>query len=505
VYSYSKALGLRALCSNCHVCVLSHCSLLIANCSLLIGSFIPTVSQFHVNVCHRSIIPPNSACDDVLDALINKVGKCQDLRADSPEKQTFCKTFDSCVIWKDDANSGSDAGGNGNGEDDNDKHIDCNSLTKCEFDGMKPSYIGDGVCHEFIDGCYNTDICGYDGGDCCPDTCKNTTDLVGCGSDQYFCRDPKSANCETCDKKDGGADSPDGPVKPLVPNCTDDETPYKLFQFDSFGDGWDRTDMMITEREDITHTPLYDGRLEDGSEGMEYICLSKSRACYQVKLFGGFWGNEVSWQIKPMKNGAPEIASGGAPMECEFPVGGALHCDNSCTGRANVDPKEDDKYHTYHQMANCIEDKCIIQLAMCEEDYLCSSCIGDSTTPSYCMASDIFNALAFCTECNCVEDIDQAEKEKFCKDKSREKHENEDATDDSGNDSSSSNRVKSCSYDEFTKGSAAVIQYSECSGIETFSALLTNFDPDNFGMLDSFESCASDYTKSRYGKSVSRS
>jgi hypothetical protein len=108
-------------------------------------------------------------------------------------------------------------------------------------------------------------------------------------------------------------------------------------------------------------------------------------------------------------------------------------------------------------------------------------------------------------------DEDNEEKEKFCQQKSREKHDNEDDGSGSGNggnhpdnpDSNTSKRVRACSFDEFATGSSAVIQYSECSEIDTLSALLTNFDPDNFGMLDAFENCASEYTKSTYGKSVS--
>ena len=436
-----------------------------------------------------SIVAPKSACDDVLDALIAKAGFCDDLRVDTPERKTFCNTFDSCVIWKDDDDS--------NLSDDDDKgEIDCDSLTSCEFDGMKPSYIGDGVCHEFIGGCYNSAICNYDGGDCCVDTCTNTTDLVGCGSDGYFCRDPKSENCVTC-KKD--SDKPVDPIKPSYANCTADSTPYRLLQFDSFGDGWDKTEMMISDKGGSRSGPLYDGRLEEGSEGLTYICLSNKPACYNVQLFGGFWGNEVSWQIKPMKTGAPDIAAGGAPMNCDFPVAGST-CANTCTGRANVDPKEDEKYHTYHKMAKCIGDKCIIQLGMCMNDLVCNSCLGD-TTPAYCLASDEFNALGFCTECNCVEDIDAEEKKQFCEKKSREKHENQDGGDDDVDPHKGG--VRACSFDDFIKGSDAVIKYSECSGVDTVSALLTNFDPDNFGMLDAFETCASEYKASRYGKSVS--
>lgn len=478
-----------------------------------------------------SIVAPNAPCNDVLDALIVKAGYCTNLginqSKDLPERNTFCRTFDACVIWKDSDDDVSDVddktnnNGNGNGNPNKKNKYstdtDCDSLTSCAWDGMKPSFLGDGICHDFIDGCYNTAICNYDNGDCCADTCKNSTNIgPPCGSDGYFCKDPKSefvkANADDDDNAWNGSEKNGNDNrnkdKPMIANCTVDETPYKMFQYDSFGDGWDRTEMTITHREDSFHVPLYDGKLKNGAEGMEYLCLSTKPACYQVKLHGGSWGNMVSWEIKPMKNGAPAMASGGAPMDCEFPVSGAL-CTNTCLGGANLDPAQDEKYHTYHKMEKCITDKCIIQLGMCEHDLVCNSCIGD-TTLAYCLANDLFNALGFCTECNCVEgdDHDHHQKKRFCQEKSKEKHENdnEDGSDENTPnhpDSNTSKRVRACGFDEFMDGSKAVIQYSECSQIDTISALMTDFDPDNFGMLDAFESCASKYTESSYGISVS--
>jgi hypothetical protein len=106
------------------------------------------------------------------------------------------------------------------------------------------------------------------------------------------------------------------------------------------------------------------------------------------------------------------------------------------------------------------------------------------------------------------DDHDHHQKKRFCQEKSKEKHENdnEDGSDENTPnhpDSNTSKRVRACGFDEFMDGSKAVIQYSECSQIDTISALMTDFDPDNFGMLDAFESCASKYTESSYGISVS--
>lgn len=475
-----------------------------------------------------SIVAPNTPCDHVLEVIMAKVGICSNLIGDVEERKTFCQTFDSCVIWKpqdkdnerqpdamhsDTADNASSYSQENLVGDNLDDEIDCDALTSCEWKGMKRGYIGDGICHEFIDGCYNSKVCNYDGGDCCPDTCHNSTLVLngvghGCGSDGYLCKDPESDFCQMCGAHDGrtdqdGVDTSNADSKTAknvnAPKCNPGETPYRLFQYDSFGDGWDKTVMTITNsREDVTHTPLYEGKLNDGFEGMEYLCLATQPSCYQVKLAGGYWGNEVSWEIKPMKNGTPAIASGGSPMECEFPVSGA-HCENTCVGRGNVDPEEDEKYHSWHKMANCIGDKCILQLGLCEKDFICNTCVGSNDTPTYCLANELFNALAFCSECNCVDDLSDKQKMLFCQQKSREKHENEHGgsignnQEKSNNSSSTNKRVQLCSYDEFQTGLKSLNGYAECSGIDTVSALLTDYDPDNFGLLDDFENCSSEY------------
>jgi hypothetical protein len=174
-------------------------------------------------------LAPNTPCIDVVDTLFEQK-TCTSLKKDEANKQLFCNTFDACVVWEDSNSSGGD-----NSSDSNDDaKLDCDKLTSCSWDGFKPSYLGDGVCHENIPGCYNSKICDYDGGDCCSDTCKDKgNDALdhGCGTDGFFCRDPKSKECITCEN--GDDDEP-----PKVPSCSDDETAYRVLQFDSYGDGW---------------------------------------------------------------------------------------------------------------------------------------------------------------------------------------------------------------------------------------------------------------------------
>jgi hypothetical protein len=209
----------------------------------------------------------------------------------------FCKTFDACVIWDDDNDD--------NDEIPDDGWVNCTALTSCEWEGMHKNWIGDGVCHDNMHGCYNTAICGYDGGDCCEDTCEITdiSSYKECGHDGYACRDPNSPQCnpmltQKCPNTPG-SNKPD----PSATKCAEDETKYRLVMFDSFGDGWDATTLTIKPegKPDIA----FKGGLVDGYQGTEYICLSKSPQCYNVKAEGGVWGVEVSWEVRPMAEGAP--------------------------------------------------------------------------------------------------------------------------------------------------------------------------------------------------------
>jgi hypothetical protein len=74
--------------------------------------------------------------------------------------------------------------------------------------------------------------------------------------------------------------------------------------YDSFGDGWDTTKLTMTPKDD-KKTTVFQGQLENGSQGTEYICLSKSSTCYHVATGGGTWGVEVSWEVKLLAEGSP--------------------------------------------------------------------------------------------------------------------------------------------------------------------------------------------------------
>eukprot|EP00591_Stephanopyxis_turris_P005180 CAMPEP_0195519674 /NCGR_PEP_ID=MMETSP0794_2-20130614/15243_1 /TAXON_ID=515487 /ORGANISM="Stephanopyxis turris, Strain CCMP 815" /LENGTH=180 /DNA_ID=CAMNT_0040648865 /DNA_START=141 /DNA_END=680 /DNA_ORIENTATION=- len=59
----------------------------------------------------------------------------------------------------------------------------------CSVEGS--SYLGDGYCDAVGD--YNTDVCGWDGGDCCSSSCVDG-DVYACGDYGYTCLDPDSSD-----------------------------------------------------------------------------------------------------------------------------------------------------------------------------------------------------------------------------------------------------------------------------------------------------------------------
>ena len=285
--------------------------------------------------------------------------------------------------------------------------VNCTSLTSCEWPGIKKTWLGDGICHDNMHGCYNTEICGYDGGDCCSDTCKDgdeTEDNVykKCGQDGFACRNPASLNCDSsltlkC------RSTTDEKKKASNVTCKETEQKYRLILYDSFGDGWDKTTLTVT----AGGRTVFDGSLLDGAQSTEYICLSKEPTCYKAVTSGGTWGVEVGWEIKTMAEGSPAIVGSGAPSDCDFPMAGA-DCQKTCEGKPTKDPTDDPEYNSFKELLTCISDKCVIQLGACKEDPVCEKCFIEDA-PEYCYGVDDFNAgkyklalISFCVPFPCM-------------------------------------------------------------------------------------------------------
>lgn len=419
-----------------------------------------------------------TSCSDVIQFLSNG-NHCTSLNGDMYAKQTFCDAFDACVIWDDDSYMQFD-------DDDeylDDDTVDCDSLIECEWVGMHTSWVGDGVCHDNMGGCYNTAVCGYDGGDCCQDTCESSKDeiYIECGHDGYACRDPASDYCNSnlsfdCSSTDAG----DGKnPSHRDTKCGEDETKYRLIMHDSFGDGWDTTTLTI-KAEDEAADVVFQGGLVDGHEGTEYVCLSKSPKCYNAKTKGGTWGIEVTWEIRPLSEGAPSIAGGGAPGDCDFSVADEV-CSKTCDDTMpKIDPTEDDDYKEFKDLFDCIEKKCVVQLGACEINESCQKCFNDDT-PDYCYGIDEFVAIIDCTMCSCTEKAGS----EFCTNKS--------APGKVIQPPDEKKTIKECTPKETQDGTSAIMDFSSCADLDSVSLLITDFDQNNFGQLDSFETCAHSY------------
>ncbi|KAL9191017.1 hypothetical protein ACHAXT_000723 [Thalassiosira profunda] len=470
-------------------------------------------------------VVPETPCQDVLGFLVAS-GHCQDVRnGGANEQETFCGAFDSCVVWdEDDAPAGSKPKKEGDAADEESDEIDCSTLTECQWEGMHERFLGDGVCHDAMPGCYNSKACNYDGGDCCEDTChypgggsanSNWDEGGECGMEGYACRDPGSANCkpalareakEFCASEENSADTDfDDDVftkEEDEPDCGSSEFPYRLVQYDSWGDGWDATVLTLTEQG--KDAPIYKGGLEYGSQGTVHVCLSKLEAkCYHVTVENGVWGNEISWELRPLAAGAPVLAAGGSPTDCTVPLGGAVDsCDNTCD-KSRPDTKvTDPNYKSYKDMESCIEQKCLIQVGNCAKDEGCSECMQESS-PDYCFANENFNTLIDCSMCSCTDS-----RPAYCDAKasgnaasstsgsSAATHEGNLIPKKAGGSSAASSTTggaATCAPEQTLKGTSSLVKFSECADVDQLMAMVTDFDNDNFGQLDVFESCAHTY------------
>jgi hypothetical protein len=111
------------------------------------------------------------------------------------------------------------------------------------------------------------------------------------------------------------------------------------------------------------------------------------------------------------------VAGGGAPGDCDFSVAGEV-CPKTCDGtKPAVDPSEDPDYKSFKDLYNCIEDKCVIQLAACRADPSCKDCFAEDS-PDYCYGVDTFLAVIDCTMCSCTEKAGA----EYCTDKSAPGH-----------------------------------------------------------------------------------
>ncbi|KAL7555782.1 hypothetical protein ACA910_003932 [Epithemia clementina (nom. ined.)] len=441
-------------------------------------------------------IPVNLECKELLGFIYDN-GHCSTLALDTEAESVFCTSFKACV--QPDRSKLHPTHGNAT-------MMDCNRLETCDWDGIHKQFLGDGICHENMAGCYNSAVCGWDNGDCCPDTCKADPSLVHCGLEGYACRDPQSFNCNSdlstsCGENENWVDDSDDLYIDddrfhEVAECDEgDGDPYRLIMYDSFGDGWEETTLKVIKKGDSKDTtdPVFDGALNYGSQGTTKICLSSTPACYTVITKGGIWGKEVSWEIKPMSSGgAPAIASGGSPVECDFAVAGTA-CETTCRGRTTVDPTTDPEYREFKALYQCVLDRCPLQVAVCNDNDTCKTCLeAEDLTPDFCFGNNNFNAVVDCALCSCTDD----NKSEYCK--------NRDGTSSGKGEKKASDNGNAdyaiCSPTQTMLGGNAIIAFSDCTDFDAVSMLLMDFDQNHFGDLDTFEACAHEYNgKPKHG------
>ena len=93
---------------------------------------------------------------------------------------------------------GGDVGDGGDGGDGGNDFVEAD----CEAAGGNLNYVGDGWCDS---GTNNTEVCGFDGGDCCESTCDPDA-AYACGSAGYECADPNVSENGSGDGGDTGGD-----------------------------------------------------------------------------------------------------------------------------------------------------------------------------------------------------------------------------------------------------------------------------------------------------------
>lgn len=88
--------------------------------------------------------------------------------------------------------------------------------------------------------------------------------------------------------------------------------------------------------------------------------------------------------------------------------------------------------------------------------------------------------------CSCTE----KEGSEFCTNKSGPGHVIPNPPDD---DDDEGGNTKMCTPKETISGTKAMMDYSSCTNLDSVSLLISHFDQNNFGQLDSFETCAHSY------------
>ena len=217
------------------------------------------------------------------------------------------------------------------------KTLDCSVLTSCQWEGMHPPFLGDGVCQDYE--CYNTAVCDYDGGDC-----------------ERPEEDEPQRTKESCSY-------------------------HQLILHESLWGTWGPAFVRVSDDQ---------GRVVVEADEATSVCLHlSSQKCYQIEASGGSWGNPVQWELQDPSGLV--VASGSTPASCSVGCGADTMCATDV-----IDPSHRDFKDLHH----CITRECPTVWALCREDEACQQCLEESPEES-CYENALFSGLVECSLCRC--------------------------------------------------------------------------------------------------------
>ncbi len=190
---------------------------------------------------------------------------------------------------------------------------------------------------------------------------------------------------------DANVDSGDCDIWSCV--CPDENgTAVQFYMNDSFGDGWNGSEYMITS---LAGDTVAMGSLDDaaffvdednytGPEfGFDMLCLDPG--CYSVTVSNGSWPSEVSWQVLTEDGGV--LTSGGPTSGITISVGGAI-CGCTDAGACNYDATatDEDGSCEYVTCAGCTDSStCNYDAAATIDDGSCcyDNCVTINMADSF--------------------------------------------------------------------------------------------------------------------------
>ena len=119
--------------------------------------------------------------------------------------------------------------------------------------------------------------------------------------------------------------------------------------------GWNGADYTLSAHGSAGNAgaPISTGTLDQGFQSTESVCLPNG--CYTMTVASGYWSSEISWEVGSSSAGL--VATSGAPVSCDFSVGGTF-CANTCQPVSSDDDDIDDDGWYYYFYESQGDDTC---------------------------------------------------------------------------------------------------------------------------------------------------